>query len=77
MAASYALIRENVRSAADCRKVKCGAFVRDGVKFQPGQLVYYFYLRKFLKGRVSSFRKFTLDLGDLLNIHTSPVNYRI
>ena len=38
----HTLVRENVRSAAERRKVKYGAFLRGGVKFQPGQLVYYF-----------------------------------
>ena len=35
MAASYSLVRKNTKSAAERRKVKYGAFVRDGVKFQP------------------------------------------
>ena len=56
MAASYSLVRENMRSAAESRKVKYEAFVRDGMKFQPGQLVYYYYPRKF-QGKSFKFQK--------------------
>ena len=75
MATSYSLVRENMRSAAERRKVKYDAFVRDGVKFQPDQLVYYYYPRKF-QGKSFKFQKVYTGPWRIVE-QTGPVNYKI
>ena len=75
MAASYSLVRESMRSSAERRKVKYDAFVRDGVKFQPDQLVYYYYPRKF-QGKSFKFQKVYTGPWKIVE-QTGPVNYRI
>ena len=75
MAASYSLVRENMRSAAERRKVKYDAFVKDKTKFQPGQLVYYYYPRKF-QGKSFKFQKIYTGPWKIVE-QTGPVNYKI
>ena len=75
MAASYSLVRENMRCAAERRKVKYDAFVRDGVKFQPDQLVYYYYPRKF-QGKSFKFQKVYTGPWKIVE-RMGPVNYKI
>ena len=75
MAASYSLVRDSMKSAAERRKVKYDAFVRDGVKFQPDQLVYYYYPRKF-QGKSFKFQKVYTGPWKIVE-QTGPVNYKI
>ena len=75
MAAAYSLVRKNMKDAAERRKIRYDAFVRDGVKFQPGQLVYYFYTRKF-QGKSLKFQKVYTGPWKIVE-QTGPVNYRI
>ena len=75
MAKSYSLVRKNMKVAAERRKVKYDAFVRDGTKFQPGQLVYYYYPRRF-QGKSFKFQKIYTGPWKIVE-QTGPVNYRI
>ena len=75
IAASYSLVRENMKSAAERRKVKYDAFVRDGVAFQPDQLVYYYYPRKF-QGKSFKFQNVYTGPWKIVE-RTGPVNYKI
>ena len=75
MAVSYSLVRESMKSAAERRKVKYDAFVRDGIAFQPDQLVYYYYPRKF-QGKSFKFQKVYTGPWKIVE-RTGPVNYKI
>ena len=75
MSSSYALVRDNMKSAAERRKVKYDEFVRDGAKFRPDQLVYYYYPRKF-QGKSYKFQKVYTGPWKIVE-QTGPVNYRI